>query len=88
MVAAPAFIIALLAGRDPLMAIFGGAFLIALGDWRYHTGKETSFRQTPAGVAKVTDVPRKIHIGGVLFPMAGVMAVLLGIYRAYSSGSL
>jgi hypothetical protein len=71
-----------------MMAIFGGAFLIAVGEWRYYTGKEMSFRQTPAGVAKVTDVPHKIHIDGVMFQIVGVLAVLFGIYQAFSSGSL
>jgi hypothetical protein len=86
-VSAPAFLIALAAGRDSLMAIFGGAFLIAVGEWRYHTGKEISFRRTPAGVAKITDVPRKIHIDGILFQAAGVLTILFGIYHAYTSGA-
>lgn len=46
-VAVPAFIIALLAGRDPLMAIFGGAFLIAVGEWRYYAGKRDQFPPDP-----------------------------------------
>ena len=83
-VSAPAFLIALVAGRDSLMAMFGGSFLIAIGEWRYYTGKEISFRNTPAGVAKVTDVPRKLHIDGILFQAAGVIAVLFGIYSAYA----
>jgi hypothetical protein len=86
LVSAPAFLIALAAGRNPLMIMFGGIFLIAVGEWRYHTGKEITFRRTPAGIAKVTDVPRKLHIDGVLFQAAGVLAVMYGIYRAYTFG--
>lgn len=87
LVAAPAFLIALGASRYSLTALFGGAFLIAVGEWRYYTGKEISFRQTPAGIAKVTDVPRKLHIDGVLIQCAGVAAIIYGIYRIYSVGS-
>lgn len=87
LVSAPAFLIALAAGRDVLMCVFGGILFIAIGEWRYHTGKETTFLRTPAGIAKVTDVPRKLHIDGILFQAAGVVAILFGIYRGYVSGS-
>lgn len=88
LVAAPAFLIVLIAHRDGLMSIFGGGFLIAVGEWRYYTGKEISFHRTIAGIAKVTDVPRKIHADGVLFQIVGVIAILYGIYLIYTTGSL
>jgi hypothetical protein len=88
LVAAPAFLIALAAGRDSIMVLSAGAFLIAVGEWRYYTGKEISFRQTPAGMAKVTDVPRKLHIDGVLIQCTGVAVIIYGIYRIYSLGAL
>ena len=87
LVAAPAFLIALIANRDALMWIFGGAFLIAVGEWRYFTGKEISFHRTPAGIAKVTDVPRKMHVDGVLFQAVGVIGIIYGTYLI-TNGSL
>jgi hypothetical protein len=69
------------------MPLFGGLFLVAVGEWRYYTGKEISFHRTPAGIAKVTDVPRKIHNDGVLFQAAGLAAIVYAIYPICTAGS-
>jgi len=88
-VSAPAFLITLLGRSGSLMSIFGGLFLVALGEWRFHTVIAFSLRQVVGGgIAKVKDVPRKMNVDGVLILGAGVLAVLFGIGRAYSLQSL
>lgn len=86
-VAAPAFLLALANTRGVLMLVFGGLFLFAIGEWRYFTSQAVEFRQTPAGLVKVTDRPRNINVVGIVLQIAGVVAVGYGIYRGWALGS-
>jgi hypothetical protein len=82
-VTAPATLIALVAHRDAPTVIFAGAFLIGLGEWVNHPGKEAEIRPTATGQwAKITSVPRKWNWPGVLQQVAGAILILYGAGRA------
>jgi hypothetical protein len=74
-------------GNGTLMLVFGGFFLFATGEWRYFTRQTVEFRQTPGGLAKVTDRPREINVVGIIFQVAGCSAVLYGLYRGFTLGT-
>ena len=82
-VSAPAFLIVLAMQRDALTKVFGGAFLVGLGEWKNHPRKEVQLRPTSAGqMAKITDIPRKANWLGVLLQIVGLALILYGAYRA------
>ena len=81
-VSAAALLITLAARRDELAMIFGGAFLIGIGEWKNHPKKQVEFRPAPGGVAKVTDLPRKTTWFGALLQLAGLALMVYGAYRA------
>jgi hypothetical protein len=85
-VSGAAFLIVLLAHRDALMIVFGGIFLIGLGEWRNHPRQEVDFRPSPAGVIKVTDVPLNPNWSGNLLQVFGVACVVFGLYWAFRFG--
>ena len=81
-----AFLIALSAHRDALMMIFEGLFSIALGEWRNHPHQTTGFKQTPAGLAKITNVPREANWAGNTLQAIGVAVALIGLYWVFKFG--
>ena len=83
-VSAAAFLIALGAQRDALTLIFGGTFLIGVGEWRNHPRKQVDFRPASAGTwAKVTDVPRKANFVGISLQVIGAALVISGTCHAF-----
>jgi hypothetical protein len=78
---ASAFLIALVAHRDMLTIIFGGAFLIGIGEWTNHS-KMAELRLMPnGGFAKIISVPRMPNMAGRLLQLAGAVLIGYGIYR-------
>jgi hypothetical protein len=82
-VSAAAFLIALATQRDTLAFLFGGAFLIGIGEWHHHRMK--TFEQRPVGgrLANITDRPRNPNWFGILLQLVGAALMAYSAYAAY-----
>lgn len=79
-------VIGLTTQRDIVALLSLGAFLIGIGEWNNHR-MATEFRQTPAGIAKVTDIEWHASWLGVLLDILGVATIAFGLFRAYRIGT-
>jgi hypothetical protein len=82
-VSAAAFLIALGTQRDALTMIFGGAFLIRIGEWHHHRMKTFERRPVAGGLANITDRPRKPNWFGIMLQLVGTALMAYGVYRAF-----
>jgi hypothetical protein len=82
-VSAAALLIALATQRDTLAMIFGGAFLIGIGEWHHHRKKTFERRPFAGGLANITDRPRNPNWFGALLQLVGAALTVYVAYRAF-----